>query len=85
MWDDAVVSGSIARWLRRRNGDGGHVRIGVGGYPDSLNPGNGVLSEAYTMYELVYDTPIAVNCAGEYVPELAPSWAVVRRRPDLDA
>jgi peptide/nickel transport system substrate-binding protein len=55
---------------------GGTVRIGVGGYPDSLNPGNGVLSEAYTMYELVYDTPIAVTSAGEYVPELAESWEV---------
>ena len=32
---------------------GGTVRIGTAGYPDSLNPGNGVLSEAYTLYELV--------------------------------
>ena len=40
---------------------GGTVRIGTAGYPDSLNPGNGVLSEAYTLYELVFDTPIAVN------------------------
>ena len=55
---------------------GGTVRIGMAGYPDSLNPGNGVLSEAYTMYELVYDTPIAVNAAGEYVPELATEWSV---------
>jgi peptide/nickel transport system substrate-binding protein len=55
---------------------GGTVRIGVGGYPDSLNPGNGVLAEAYTMYELVYDTPIAVTSAGEYVPELASDWSV---------
>ncbi|MGH2380944.1 MAG: hypothetical protein ACRDG7_06945, partial [Candidatus Limnocylindria bacterium] len=34
---------------------GGTVRIGTGGYPDSLNPGNGVLAEAYAFYELVYD------------------------------
>ncbi len=27
---------------------GGTVRIGMAGYPDSLNPGNGLLSEAYT-------------------------------------
>jgi peptide/nickel transport system substrate-binding protein len=53
---------------------GGTVRIGIGGYPDSLNPGNGVLSEAYTMYELVYDTPISVTSTGEYVPELASEW-----------
>lgn len=55
---------------------GGTVRIGIGGYPDSLNPGNGVLSEAYALYELVYDTPVAVTSSGEYVPELAESWEV---------
>ena len=55
---------------------GGTVRIGMAGYPDSLNPGNGLLSEAYTMYELVYDTPISVNAAGEFVPELATDWEV---------
>ena len=42
---------------------GGTVRIGWAGYPDSLNPGNGLLSESYTMYELVYDTPMAVTPA----------------------
>jgi peptide/nickel transport system substrate-binding protein len=55
---------------------GGTVRIGMGGYPDSLNPGNGVLAESYTMYELVYDTPISVTSAGEYVAELATDWSV---------
>jgi peptide/nickel transport system substrate-binding protein len=55
---------------------GGTVRIGIGGYTDSLNPGNGVLSEAYALYELVYDTPISVTSSGEYVPELAESWEV---------
>ena len=54
---------------------GGTVRIGTGGYPDSLNPGNGVLAEAYTFYELVYDTPVSVTSAGEYVPELASEWS----------
>ncbi|HEX7224617.1 MAG TPA: ABC transporter substrate-binding protein [Candidatus Limnocylindria bacterium] len=53
---------------------GGTVRIAWGGSPDSLNPGNGVLTEAYTLYELVYDTPISVTSAGEYVPELATDW-----------
>lgn len=55
---------------------GGTVRIGIGGSADSLNPGVGVLAEAYTLYELVYDTPIAVTEAGEYVPELATEWEV---------
>ena len=51
------------------------MRIGTGGYPDSLNPGNGLLAEAYTLYELVFDTPIAVSSSGEYVPELATEWS----------
>jgi peptide/nickel transport system substrate-binding protein len=54
---------------------GGTVRIGIGGSPDSLNPGNGLLSEAYDLYELVYDTPIAINVDGEFVPELATEWS----------
>lgn len=53
---------------------GGTVRIGVGGYPDSLNPGNAVLAEAYDVYELVYDTPLAVNAAGEFGAKLATEW-----------
>ncbi len=55
---------------------GGTVRIGWGGSPDSLNPGNGLLSEAYTLYELVFDTPIGVDNSGAYVPELATDWSV---------
>ncbi|HET7582697.1 MAG TPA: ABC transporter substrate-binding protein [Candidatus Limnocylindria bacterium] len=55
---------------------GGTVKIGMAGYPDSLNPGNGLLTEAYTMYELVYDTPIAVTADGSYVPEVATDWSV---------
>ena len=55
---------------------GGTVRIAWGGSPDSLNPGNGVLAEAYTIYELVYDTPLSVTSAGEYVGEVAESWEV---------
>lgn len=55
---------------------GGTVRIGIGGSPDSLNPGNAVLSEAYTLFELVYDTPISVDREGEFHPELASDWSV---------
>ncbi|HEX6127697.1 MAG TPA: ABC transporter substrate-binding protein [Candidatus Limnocylindria bacterium] len=54
---------------------GGTVRIGIGGSPDSLNPGNGLLTEAYTLYELVYDTPIAYTRDGDFVPELATEWS----------
>ncbi|MCV0402966.1 MAG: ABC transporter substrate-binding protein [Chloroflexi bacterium] len=55
---------------------GGTVRIGWGGSPDSLNPGNGVLSESYTLYPLMYDVPIDINADGEYIPELASAWEV---------
>lgn len=58
------------------SGTGGTVRIGIGGSPDSLNPGNGLLSESYTLYELVFDTPIGVTNDGDYVPELATDWSV---------
>jgi peptide/nickel transport system substrate-binding protein len=53
---------------------GGTVRIGQAGYADSLNPGNGLLSESYALYELVYDTPITVRADGSYAPELATDW-----------
>lgn len=55
---------------------GGTARVGWGGSPDSLNPGNGVLAEAYTLYELVYDTPIGLDLDGNYIPELATDWSV---------
>ncbi|HEY7738018.1 MAG TPA: ABC transporter substrate-binding protein [Candidatus Limnocylindria bacterium] len=53
---------------------GGIVRVGYAGSPDSLNPGRGLLTEAYTIYELVYDTPISIDPDGNYVPELATDW-----------
>ncbi|MBU1865151.1 MAG: ABC transporter substrate-binding protein, partial [Actinobacteria bacterium] len=55
---------------------GGTVRIGIGGAPEDLNPGNGVLAEDYTLYELVYDTPISIDLDGNYIPELATDWTV---------
>ncbi|MEZ4622367.1 MAG: ABC transporter substrate-binding protein [Caldilineaceae bacterium] len=32
------------------------LRVGWPGSPDTLNPGTGVLAEAYTIYDQVYDT-----------------------------
>lgn len=55
---------------------GGTVRIGIAGSPDSLNPGLGLLSESYTLYELVYDTPISLAADGSFQPELATDWSV---------
>lgn len=56
--------------------EGGVVKIGIAGSPDSLNPGDGLLTEAYQLYELVYDTPINLTADGTYEPELAKSWSV---------
>ena len=47
------------------------VRIGWGGSPDSLNPGLGVLTEAYSIYELVYDSMYQLELDGTYSLELA--------------
>ncbi len=47
------------------------LRIGWAGSPDSLNPGLGVLTEAYTIYELVYDSMYSLNLDGSLSPELA--------------
>ena len=55
---------------------GGTVRLAAAGYPDSLNPGNALLAEAYDVYELVYDTPVGVTATGEFVPKLATEWSV---------
>jgi peptide/nickel transport system substrate-binding protein len=47
------------------------VRIGWAGSPDSLNPGMGVLVEAYTIYELVYDSMYELNLDGSFTLSLA--------------
>ena len=52
------------------------VRIGWSGSPDSLNPGVGVLAEAYTIYGLVYDAMFELELDGTYTPELAESFTV---------
>lgn len=47
------------------------VRIGWAGSPDTLNPGTAVLSEAYTLFELVYDSMYQLQLDGSYTLELA--------------
>ena len=52
------------------------VRIGWGGSPDTLNPGTAVLSEAYAVFELVYDSMFEPQLDGTFEPGLAESWEV---------
>jgi len=49
------------------------LRVGWAGSPDTLNPGTAVLSEAYTLFELVYDSMYQLNLDGSYSLELADS------------
>ncbi|MCJ7434346.1 MAG: ABC transporter substrate-binding protein, partial [Anaerolineales bacterium] len=52
------------------------VRIGYAGSPDTLNPGAAVLSEAYLIFELVYDTMYDLNLDGTFSLSLAESVEV---------
>lgn len=52
------------------------VRIGWGGSPDTLNPGTALLTEAYTLFELVYSSMFDLNLDGTYSLDLAKSWDV---------
>ncbi|MBI5951337.1 MAG: ABC transporter substrate-binding protein [Chloroflexi bacterium] len=49
------------------------VRIGWAGSPDTLNPGLAILTEAYTIFELVYDSMYELNLDGSYTLTLADS------------
>jgi peptide/nickel transport system substrate-binding protein len=53
------------------------LRIGWGGSPDSLNPGPAVLTEAYVLFELMYDTMFDLDLDGStYHLTLADKWDV---------
>src|SRR5688572_16211810 len=52
------------------------VRVGWAGSPDTLNPGTAVLSEAYTVFALVYDTIYEYQLDGTYKLDVAESGEV---------
>src|SRR5688572_25556883 len=49
------------------------LRVGWAGSPDTLNPGTAVLSEAYTVFALVYDTIYEYQLDGTYKLDAAES------------
>lgn len=49
------------------------VHVGWAGSPDSLNPGMAILVEAYTIFELVYDSMYELNLDGSFTLSLADS------------
>jgi peptide/nickel transport system substrate-binding protein len=52
------------------------LRVGWAGSPDTLNPGTAVLSEAYTIFALVYDTIYEYQLDGTYELDVAESGEV---------
>lgn len=52
------------------------VRAGWAGSPDTLNPGMAILVEAYTIFELVYDSMYDLNLDGSFTLSLAESASV---------
>jgi peptide/nickel transport system substrate-binding protein len=50
------------------------VRIGWAGSPDTLNTGTAVLAEAWSMFELVYDSMYNLQLDGTYTLDLADSF-----------
>ncbi len=52
------------------------LRVGWPGSPDTLNPGTGILAEAYTIYSLVYDTLFTLQLDGTYKLNVAESYEV---------
>src|SRR5688500_20282816 len=48
-------------------------RVGLAGSPDTLNPGTAVLSEAYTIFAVVYDTIYEYQLDGTYKLDAAES------------
>lgn len=49
------------------------LRVGWPGSPDTLNPGAGILTESYTIYDLVYDTLYDLQFDGSYELGIADS------------
>lgn len=74
-----------------RDSDRAVVRIGWLGYPDSFNPGVGVLSEAYILYGLIYDSMFQLELDLSYTAHLTEEWTIsedgavwtFELRPDL--
>jgi len=49
------------------------LRIGWPGSPDTLNPGTGILAEAYVVYDMVYNTLYKLNFDGTFSLDAAES------------
>jgi peptide/nickel transport system substrate-binding protein len=50
------------------------LRIGWAGSPDALHPGRAVLSQAYALFNLVYDSMFRLELDNSFTPVLARDW-----------
>ncbi len=50
------------------------LRIGWAGSPDALHPGRAMLSQSYTLFNLVYDSLFRLELDGSFTPVLARQW-----------
>ncbi len=68
-----IVILSLALAACGGGGQAAVVRVGWAGSPDTLNPGMAILTEAYTVFELVYDAMYDLNLDGSFTLSLADS------------
>jgi peptide/nickel transport system substrate-binding protein len=52
------------------------LHVGWLGVPDTLNPAYAFLSEAYTIFDLIYSPLVTEDVSGNYVGALAKEWSV---------
>lgn len=71
-----IVILSLALAACGGGGQAAVVRVGWAGSPDTLNPGMAILTEAYTVFELVYDAMYDLNLDGSFTLSLADSVSV---------
>lgn len=74
-----IIIVTVSLILSACGGGGGGaatVRVGWAGSPDTLNPGMAILVEAYTIFELVYDSMYELNLDGSFTLTLAESVEV---------
>ncbi|MBI3162202.1 MAG: ABC transporter substrate-binding protein, partial [Chloroflexi bacterium] len=72
-WFILVIASLILAACGGGGGTPAIVRIGWAGSPDTLNPGTAVVTEAYTIFALVYDTIYEYQLDGTYKLDVAES------------
>ncbi len=69
----AILVSACGSPQESENTTGGTLRVGWAGSPDTLNPGAAILTEAYTLFALLYDTVYELQLDGTYKLDVAES------------